>query len=150
MDTRGVEAALAKKYGYKPLPAELSSKYRSYFKENIPEFLNVDGGKMLSADGVLLCYTYDRIVIGDYGAFIEFSKPALPLECMPGQEYRMYDSRYKDKVKYDWLTTEKHITKVYHQKRTVKYADYKVGKYYVSVHEVRPVEDFKLSQWGLE
>ena len=104
---------------------------------------------MLSADGVLLCYNYDRIVIGDYGAFIEFSKPALPLECMPGQEYRMYDDRYKNKVKYDWLTTEKHISKIYHQKRTVSYADYKVGKYYISVHEVRPVDEFKRSQWGL-
>ena len=150
MDTRGVEATLAKKYGYKPLPGELSQKYRNYFKENIPEFLNVDGGKMLSADGVLLCYTYDRIVIGDYGAFVEFSKPAMPLVCMPGQEYRMNDPKYMNNVKYNWLTTEKKKAKIYYQKRTVTYADYKVGKYYISVHEVRPVEEFKLSQWGLE
>ena len=149
MDTRGVEAKLAEKYGYKPLPPDLSAKYRQYFKENIPEFLNIDGGKILSADGILLCYNYDRIVIGDYGAFVEFTLPAMHLDCMPGQEYRIYDSRYKDKVKYDWLTTEKHKAKIYHQKRTVKYADYKVGKYYISVHEVRAVDDFKPSQMGL-
>jgi len=149
MDTRGVEAALAKKYGYKPLPGDLSQKYRQYFKENIPSFLNVDGGKILSADGILLCYNYDRIVIGDYGAFVEFSEPAMRLDCMPGQEYRMNDPKYMNNVKYDWLTTEKHIARIYHQKRTVSYADYKVGKYYISVHEVRAVDDFKASQQRL-
>ena len=48
----------------------------------------------------------------------------------------MYDDRYKDRVKYDWLTIKGMDIKVYHQKRTVNYADYKVGKYYVSVHDV--------------
>lgn len=138
MDTRRVEFLLSKKYGYKPLPGDLSSKYRNYFRENIPDFLSVSGGeKLLSVNGTPICNSYDRIAIGDYGAFIEFSEPATEFICQPGQEYRMNDSKYMYKVKYDWLTVPDNSNiKIYKQKRTVTYADYKAGKYYVSVHEV--------------
>ncbi len=36
MNTLLVIAKLAEKYKYKPLPSELSTKYRAYFKDNIP------------------------------------------------------------------------------------------------------------------
>ena len=138
MDTRKIEKLLADKYGYKPLDKELSKKYRELYEDNIPRFLDLAGGGALkTVKGTLICNSYDRIVIGDYGAFIEYSEPAGEYICKPGQEYRMQDSRYKYKVKYDWLTTkDSSDIKIYKQKHTVTYADYKVGKYYVSVHEV--------------
>ena len=137
MDTRKVEKELADKYGYRPLSPELSKKYRKFYIDNIPEGLSLTGGGVLTFNGTVLCDSYDRIVVGDYGAFIEFSKPGAEFVCTPGQEFRMYDDRYKNKVKYDWLTIKGMNIKIYHQKRTVKYADYKVGKYYVSVHDVK-------------
>ena len=45
-----------------------------YFQSNIPEFLSTDGGGALfTCFGSKVCEQYDRIVIGDYGAFVEFS-----------------------------------------------------------------------------
>ena len=138
MNTLNIEKNLAQKYGYRPLPSELSDNYRNFYKENIPSFLNIDGGGHLyTSYGTLICERYNRIVIGDYGAFVEFSKPACDLIIAPGQEYRVNDERYSKNVKYIWLTTaDRSKIKIYHQKRTVKYADYKRGMYYVSVHEV--------------
>lgn len=137
MNTLRLESELAKKYKYKKLPKEESVKYREIYKQNIPSFLSISGGgKLFTMNGTLLCNNYDRIVIGDYGAFIEFSKPANKLVIEKGQEYRLTE-QYKN-VKYNWVTINdgSHI-KIYHQRKTVIYADYLVGKFYVSVHEVK-------------
>ena len=141
MNTLKVEAALAKKYGYKPLPDDLSEKYRNYFTENIPAFLDINGSKetLYTINGTPICKGYDRIVVGDYGAFIEFSKNAILSNFVieRGQEYRVNDEKYAKNVKYIWLTIRdnSHI-KIYQQKHKVAYADYKPRKYYISVHEV--------------
>lgn len=141
MDTLKIQAALAKKYGYQKLPGDLSEKYRVFFAENIPEFLSIEGAHdtLYTLCGAQICSGYDRIVIGDYGAFVEFSQSDFSdsFIIQPGQEYRVNDTRYSKNVKYIWLTIDdgSHI-KIYHQKKCVTYADYKPGKYYVSVHEV--------------
>lgn len=141
MNTLKVEATLAKRYKYKPLPDDLSGRAREWYKQNIPAFITEAENTidLFTASGTLVCHGYDRIVIGDYGAFIEFSEPATELIIAPGQEYRVDDPKYSKNVKYIWLTAQdnSHI-KVYKQRRTVSYADYKPGKYYVSVHEVWP------------
>ena len=141
MNTLKIEATLAKKYGYQPLPEDLSPKYREFFRENIPEFLAVDGARigLTTNSGTPICKWYDRIVIGDYGAFVEFSEEAIASKYIiqPGQEYRVMDKKYKNNVKYVWLTIDDESgIKIYHQRRCVSYADYKPNKYYVSVHEV--------------
>lgn len=138
MNTLKIEAKLAEKYKYKPLPGDLSDKYRDYFLGNIPSFLRLDGGGALYTDsGSIICESYQRIVIGDYGAFVEFGEPANDFVVAPGQEYRMNDERYSKHVKYIWLTVDDNSNiKIYYQKKRVTYADYLPGKYYVSVHEV--------------
>ena len=145
MNTLQIEAKLSEKYKYKPLPSDLSERYRQYFKENIPPGLNISGGGALrTLRGSELCTKYDRIVIGDYGAFVEFCKEYCASEFViaPGQEYRVSDERYSKNVKYIWLTVDDGSNiKIYHQKKGVSYADYKPGKYYVSVHETVPVDN---------
>ena len=141
MNTLSIESDLANQYKYKKLPADLSDKYRKLFRENIPEFLDVNGSNdaLLNFSGNPVCYGYDRIVVGDYGAFVEFSESqkADNFIIKPGQEYRVNDQRYSKNVKYIWLTiADSSLVKIYLQKRGVSYADYKPGKYYVSVHEV--------------
>lgn len=141
MNTLQIEAKLAEKYKYKPLPQELSSKYRQYYIDNIPEFLDINGSEttLFTVNGTPLCSKYDRIVVGDYGAFIEFSEGAISSKFIiqPGQEYRVNDEKYSKHVKYIWLTIDDGSSiKIYKQKRRVSYADYKPKKYYVSVHEV--------------
>lgn len=141
MNTLKIEAKLAEKYGYSPLPSELSTKYREFYKENIPEFLNDNQQTLYTSWGTPLCNGFNRIVIGDYGAFVEFSEsdlafPSYKLRIPEHQEYRLRD-KYKNNVKYFWYTTpDLSDIKIYHQKKTVSYADYKPGMYYVSVHEV--------------
>jgi hypothetical protein len=141
LNTLKIEAALAKKYGYYPLTKELSEKYRNFFNENIPSFLDVQGSTnpLYTLNGTQICNGYDRIVVGDYGAFIEFSKEHISSSFViqKGQEYRVNDEKYKKNVKYIWLTIDDDSgIKIYLQKRKVSYADYKPKKYYISVHEV--------------
>lgn len=142
MNTLKIEAALAEKYKYKPLPKELSEKYHGLFRENIPSFLNESGSTdtLYTLNGTPICNGYDRIVVGDYGAFIEFSLEhvASKFIIQRGQEYRVYDEKYRNNVKYIWLTIDDGSgIKIYLQKRKVSYADYKPKKYYISVHEVK-------------
>lgn len=140
MNTLGIEAKLAQRYGYSPLPKDLSKKYREYFKNNIPSCLLGSTDKELqTSKGTTVSNGFVRIVVGDYGAFIEFNKEqanAKAYVVAPGQEYRINNPRYSN-VKYHWYTIDDGSNvKIYYQKRKVSYADYKPGMYYVSVHEV--------------
>jgi len=76
INTLGIELELSKRYKYKPLPRDLSEKYQQLYLENIPEFLNVNGGDIIlkTPKGKIICNGYERIVIGDYGAFVEFDE----------------------------------------------------------------------------
>lgn len=145
MNTLKIEEKLAAKYKYKKLPDDLSEKYRNFWKENIPNFLSVSGDRipLYTVYGSPICEWYDRIVIGDYGAFIEFPKSAIcnDFEVAKGQEYRIYDERYSSRVKYHWLTiSDGSDIKIYKQIRGVTYADYQPNKFYISVHEAFNME----------
>ena len=144
MNTLKIEQKLADKYGYMKLPETLSQKYRNFFLENIPSYLKIDGDNscLYTKKGSLVCRRYNRIVIGDYGAFVEFSKEDVgeDFHIKDGQEYRIFDRKYSKNVKYLWYTiNDGSDIKIYYQKRKVNYADYKRGMYYVSVHEVKAV-----------
>ena len=139
MNTLEIEKQLAWAYDYKPLPPALSKKYRELFSSNIPAELSITGANqpLFTSKGTKICSGYDRIVVGDYGAFIEFSEEQIASDfiCKRGEEFRLTDKRYN--CKYIWLTLDDGSDiKIYHQLKTVKYADYKVGKYYISPHEV--------------
>ena len=133
---------LSNKYQYKKLPEKLSNIVRNIYANTIPAFLlSFDKTKPLySLNGSLICNGYDRIVIGDYGAYIEFSSEQANKDLFiiaPGQEYRL-EPRYSN-VKYIWLTIDDGSQiKIYYQKNTVSYADYKPRYYYISVYEAYP------------
>lgn len=137
---------LAREYKYKPIPRTFFKDVRAEFKEALPEWCNVSGDttKLETSNGTVIASGYNRIVIGDYGAFVEFSRAlanARHLKIKEGQSYRIEDPRYAEHVKYLWLTADDNSdVKVYDQKRSVEYADYKPGMLYVSVYEVFPAE----------
>ena len=153
MNTLKIEQKLAEKYGYQPLDPDLSAKYRQFFKDNIPEFLNNNTMTLYTRNGTPLCNGYTRIVVGDYGAFVEISEsnmllPRWKLEIPPDQKYRLRD-KYKNNVKYYWYTMPDYSDiKIYYQRKCVSYADYKPDMYYVSVHEVYD-KTHPLAQWYL-
>lgn len=133
---------LSKKYNYKKLPQKLSNAACSIYAETLPAFLlSMDNiNPLYTINGSLICSSFDRIVIGDYGAYIEFSSDQANKDIFTiatGQEYRL-EPHYNN-VKYIWLTiNDDSQIKIYYQKNTVSYADYKPQKYYVSVYEVYP------------
>lgn len=135
---------LARKHKYKPIPRTFFCDVRAKFQKTLPEWCNISGDTTLleTTDGTIIANGYNRIVIGDYGAFVEFSRVQAymrRLKIKEGQVYRIEDPRYAEHVKYLWLTAnDSSDVKVYDQKRSVEYADYKPGMLYVSVYEVFP------------
>jgi hypothetical protein len=134
---------LAIKYKYKPLPAELSAEVRNEYLKQIPNNLNINGDlkfEIKSKNGTIISKGFNRIVIGDYGAFIEFDDNQAIKEniCVqPGQEYRINNEKYNKTVKYFWLTAnDLSGIKIYQQQKTVSYADYKPNMYYVTPFDV--------------
>lgn len=131
---------LSKKYNYKKLSEKESYIAHSIYACTIPEFLEQYNQPLYTVKGTKICDNFERIVIGDYGAYIEFSSEQANKNLFliaPGQEYRL-EPRYNN-VKYIWLTiNDDSQIKIYYQKNTVSYADYKPQKYYVSVYEVYP------------
>jgi len=137
---------LADEYKYKPIPRTFFTDVRAEFEEALPEWCDMSGNttKLETRSNTVIANGYSRIVIGDYGAFVEFSHAQADmrhLKIKEGQSYRIEDPRYAEHVKYLWLTADDSDVKVYDQKRPVDYADYKPGMLYVSVYEVFPAEE---------
>lgn len=140
-------------FNYKLLPPGQSEYVRGVYKNELPEFLKdkLGGSDMNLYDckGTLVCRGFTRIVIGDYGAYVEFSPQQAnrsALINMPGQEYRQA-KKYMENVKFAALTTrafaheksrnlEEHSLLIYYQYRTVTYADYVPNMLYVSVYQI--------------
>lgn len=130
-----------KKGIYKALPLEESAIIRQYYASQIPCHIPLNGGNitLCTYKNTILSHKYDRIVIGDYGAYFEIAREDILTENLivpKKQEYRL-EPKYKDTVKYFWFTAnDDSDIKIYYQKRTVNYADYKVGYCYIDPKEV--------------
>ena len=100
---------------------------------------------LLSRCETMISCSFDRIVIGHYGAFIEIDNDDIyrnNIKCEDGQEWRIRSQKYKDKVKYHWFTTKDNShCKIYRQRKEVSYADYKEDKWYISPFEVLSKEE---------
>lgn len=94
--------------------------------------------KEFFVDEHLLARGYTRLVVGGRGAYIEFPPDLIDedlLEPEPNEEYRLLPEWYS-KVFYAWLRTKYGHKKVYFQYKTVDYADYLPGYYYIFVNDV--------------
>ena len=130
---------LVKQYNYKPLPKSLSITQRQIYFDTLPSWCKMNGDScILYAGSLPIASGYQRIVIGDYGAYLEIPPRMMNIENImvkPGEEYR-FTERYHN-VKYYWLCpiTNENV-KIYWQKNTVKYADYLPQMFYISPYEV--------------
>lgn len=90
-------------------------------------------------NGTLFATGYNRIVHGERGDYVEFEKEHIIPKLVSKFGNKPTDNL---DIYYWWLTpvTDKN-TKVYLQKKTVKYADYKIGKYYVSPYLLKNFKD---------
>jgi len=141
----GFQERLAIQFKYKPIAASLfEGDVRGKYLETLPPWCVLDGETvdLVTTEGTVIARGYERIVIGDYGAFVEFAPQYAVRENMKVKEseiYRIKDEKYSKNVKYIWLTAkDKSDCKIYFQKKTVDYADYRIGMLYVSPYEVFP------------
>lgn len=142
---------LAKTHHYQPIePSLFLGDVRVKYQEELPDWCELTGCSdfpLMTTQGTLVCTGYTRIVIGDYGAFVEISKSQICKENLyvqPGQEFRTQDDRFQQRIKYIWLTAKDcSRCKIYDQQRRVDYADYQPGMYYVSPYEVFPKNNSK-------
>ena len=126
---------LAREYHYEPIEPNLFlGDVRKKYLGALPGWCKVDGdpdAMLYSLDGTLLSKRYIRVVIGDYGAFLECTPEQVckeNIQYKPWQEYRYQDERFSKNVKYFWLTAkDRSDCKIYFQKKAVDYADYMPG-----------------------
>jgi hypothetical protein len=93
--------------------------------------------EFLTESGLIVATDYVRLVQGGRGDYIEFAPEHM---CMANlivpedQQYRLLP-QWKDRVYYFEFRTEDECNlKVYYQRRTVEYADYKIGMFYIAPH----------------
>lgn len=112
------EENLAQEHGYKKLPTEKSRDVRKIYKQNIPDGFCMNGSqsKLYAFDKTLIATGYTRIVVGDYGAFVEFPMEYANSEIFvvkTGQEFRLLDLEYTKNIKYHWYTLRNLDIKIY-------------------------------------
>lgn len=148
-------ARLVQEYKYEVLSQELSEKVQQYYIDKLPKrfisALNLDddfrGFPLYTIEGTQVTTSFFSICVGDYGAYVEILPRQILINnlIIPGEQlYRIDDPEYVNQVKYNWYTAKdnSHI-KIYHQKKTVPYADYHPDWYYISVYDVFSLEAFE-------
>lgn len=92
----------------------------------------------------LIANKYQRVVIGQRGPYVEFSKDEIQLNQLyipKNQLYRLSDP----KIYYvEFRTNDTSNVKVYYQMRSVAYADYRIEYFYIS-----PDDLYTMSETGL-
>lgn len=98
----------------------------------LPEFPPPGGPvEFKTGSGTLIAVGYERVVIGDRGPYIEFSPKHIEKRgwnIPEGQKWRIHGRCYY----VEGRTDDEANVKMYYQKATVEYADYKVGMWYIS------------------
>jgi hypothetical protein len=123
---------------YRPLPKKIKPWFYDQYLRYMNGFSGPDARTTATINGVRICGKWDRVVVGDYGAYLEFDpEDLLVVKEVPYEQRWRLDKAYLERAglnpKYVWYTVAG--VKCYHQLGTVKYADYKVGKMYIHVCE---------------
>lgn len=94
--------------------------------------------KLYTKSGLHVATGYVRVVIGDRGPYVEFSKGQVVKSnfYIPDDVKWKRLPEYKDKVYYYELRSKEDNVKLYYQTNTVDYADYKIGLLYMSPFEL--------------
>lgn len=82
-------------------------------------------------DGTLFATDYVRIVHGGRGDYIELTKEQIVVELVSKMGHKIPDVITHKPFYYYFLIPSGRDEKIYWQIRTVSYADYKTGMYYI-------------------
>jgi len=128
---------------YTPLNKMESKTIRSYYLEKFNDYFNsnhIDTNKIILDKNteLIIANGYNRVVIGDYGLYLEISSSQIEFDNLyikRDQEWRLNSKKFKN-IKYYWYEVAENSAKIYYQINLVKYADYRIGYYYVSPYEI--------------
>jgi len=95
-------------------------------------------------DGTQFSSGYERVVHGGRGAYVELKKEQIIVSLKSHFNTKVPEEITPELFYYHWLEPEGRTEKIYWQIRTVKYADYKIGYYYVSPTLLLPFKEKKL------
>lgn len=94
-------------------------------------------------DGTLFSNNFERIVHGGRGDYVELKKEQLEVNLVSKFNQPIPDEVSNEPFYYYWLIPEGRGEKIYWQVRTVDYADYKIGYYYISPKLLKPFDEDK-------
>nr|QBK84532.1 MAG: hypothetical protein LCDPAC01_00130 [Pithovirus LCDPAC01] len=121
---------------YKVLRGQERVNVHFVIKEEL-ETIRENGDNLYLATTEQLLGTVNRLVVGDHGVYYELlkiDKSVLHIDVK--QKFRVKLSAVpRTRVKYIWWSGEGG-EKIYEQTGTVHYADYVVGRYYISPEDV--------------
>ena len=121
---------------YQPFSADEANILRGHHAAQVAP-LDPAAPLFTLAHGIRIATGFTRVVIGDYGAYIEIA----PEQIIAGTLKPKFNGTPPRPVKYIWLTViGDPSVKVYEQKGTVAYADYQVGLFYVAPSDVQPYQ----------
>lgn len=113
---------------------KISEEIRECYRQRLilPEFPSSDNlVEFRTTSGTVVALGYERVVIGDRGPYVEFSPKhikKLSWHIPDDENWRIYGRCYYIEAR----TIDEAFVKMYYQKATVNYADYKVGMWYIS------------------
>lgn len=111
-----------------------SEEIRQGYRDRLllPEIPEGNDISFYTHSGLEIANQYERIVIGDRGPYIEFKEEMIIKSTIYVPDKQKW--RLKNSVCFynEWRTIDSSYVKIYNQKRIVKYADYKIGLWYIS------------------
>ena len=96
--------------------------------------------KFTTLNGLLIATDYIRVVVGDRGPYIEFEDSMIVKENIHIPKEHEYRLTYPYCFYLEYRSNDDAYVKLYHQKKTVGYADYKIGLWYISPLELTSKE----------
>ena len=115
-----------------------TDKYNYLGRISIDEY-GLEDVNFYDKDGYILAIGYQRVVVGERGPYVEFSDRHIVAE----QFFVPQDLQWKledPHVYYIELRSVHSNVKLYLQVNRVSYADYEVGKYYISPFELYDIQ----------
>jgi hypothetical protein len=89
-------------------------------------------------DGIPFASGYERVVHGGRGAYVELTRDQILVSLKSHFDQEVPGEISPEPFYYYWLDPEGRKEKIYWQINTVKYADYKIGYYYISPSFLQP------------
>ena len=98
--------------------------------------------KLFLKNGFLFADGFERVIHGERGDYIELTKAQIKMILLSRFGNKNWETSTSEDIYYYWLFPLGFPdVKVYKQCKTVKYADYKIGYYYISPNELLNFKD---------